>query len=315
MADSLVSIIIPCYNGEQFVAEAIESALGQTYPHKEVIVIDDGSIDGSLDIIESFGNRIRWETGRNRGACAARNSGLQLAKGEFIQFLDADDLLHRNKLEVQLPQAAQMFPHVVFCRWDSELFAGANGHLHCFGPSYEDSVVMALDRVISTPAGLYPSELIRELGGWRDELTSAQDYDFNIRLACHGIEFIEIPDCLLTVRRRPGSVSSDMPRVLRNMQEICARAYQFLKDRGELTDSRNVAFAARLARLGRALIVHGDTQAATKCFQLARKMHPAGGIPQAYSGSTRFLRRLLGPVRTERLVQFKRRLGVPRGSV
>ncbi len=66
----LVSIIIPCYNREKYVGEAIESALGQTYPHKEVIVVDDGSTDRSIEVIKSFGDRVRWETGPNRGAPA-----------------------------------------------------------------------------------------------------------------------------------------------------------------------------------------------------------------------------------------------------
>ena len=80
--DPLVSIIIPCYNAEKYVGEAIESALAQTYPNKEVIVIDDGSTDGSLQVIKSFGHRIRWETGPNRGGSAARNRGIELARGE-----------------------------------------------------------------------------------------------------------------------------------------------------------------------------------------------------------------------------------------
>ena len=93
----LVSIVIPCYNAERYVGEAIESALDQTYPHKEVIVIDDGSTDSSLEVIRSFGNHLRWETAPNRGGSAARNRGLELARGELIQFLDADDLLHARK--------------------------------------------------------------------------------------------------------------------------------------------------------------------------------------------------------------------------
>jgi glycosyltransferase involved in cell wall biosynthesis len=68
MNNPLVSIIIPCYNAEEYVSEAIESALRQTYSNKEVIVIDDGSTDGSLDVIRSFGSRVRWETGPNSGA-------------------------------------------------------------------------------------------------------------------------------------------------------------------------------------------------------------------------------------------------------
>ena len=69
----LISIVIPCYNAERYVGEAIRSALSQTYPNVEIIVIDDGSTDGSLDVIRSFGGAIRWETGPNRGGCAARN--------------------------------------------------------------------------------------------------------------------------------------------------------------------------------------------------------------------------------------------------
>ena len=97
MNSPLTSVVIPCYNAEGYVGEAIESALNQTYRPVEVIVIDDGSTDGSLDVIRSFGDRIRYESGPNRGPSAARNRGVQLARGELIQFLDADDVLHPEK--------------------------------------------------------------------------------------------------------------------------------------------------------------------------------------------------------------------------
>ncbi len=315
MASPLVSIVIPCYNGELFVAEAIESALGQTYENKEVIVVDDGSTDGSAGVIREYSNRLRGISGPNRGACAARNLGLAAANGDFIQFLDADDLLHRDKLKVQVPISVQCHSIVVFCKWSSTITAGAAGQLHCSNASHEDSVILSLERIISTSAPLYPTERLKELGGWSEGLTSAQDFELNLRLACHGITFVEIPDRLMTIRRRAGSVSSDMQRVLNNMQQICVQAYRLLKDRSELTESRKAAFAARLARLGRAFLIHGDTQAAMASFQLAREMHPLGGIPQAYSRSTRMLRRLFGPIRTERIVQFKRRLRMARGNL
>jgi len=78
----LVSIIIPCYNAENWVRQSIQSALDQTWSPVEVIVIDDGSTDKSLEVIKSFGSKIIWETGPNRGANHARNRGLELAKGE-----------------------------------------------------------------------------------------------------------------------------------------------------------------------------------------------------------------------------------------
>src|SRR6185436_8211693 len=98
----LVSILIPCYNAERWIRQCIESALGQTYPNKEVIVVDDGSKDASLEVIKKFGDRIRWETGPNRGGNAARNRLLELARGEWRQYLDADDYLLPDKIAEQM---------------------------------------------------------------------------------------------------------------------------------------------------------------------------------------------------------------------
>ena len=91
--NSLVSVIIPCYNNEEWIAEAIDSALSQTYTPIEVIAIDDGSTDKSLEIIKSYGDRIKWETGVNKGHSAARNRGFSLSSGKDIQWLDADDYI------------------------------------------------------------------------------------------------------------------------------------------------------------------------------------------------------------------------------
>ena len=92
-----VSILIPCYNGESFVREAIDSALNQTWANVEVVVVDDGSTDNSVDILKSYGDRIICETGPNRGACAARNRAFELSSGDLIQYLDADDKLCLDK--------------------------------------------------------------------------------------------------------------------------------------------------------------------------------------------------------------------------
>src|ERR1700734_3340325 len=98
----LVSILIPCFNAKQWIAQAIESALQQTWPEKEVIVVDDGSTDGSLGVIKRFEGRVRWETGPNRGGNQARNRLLELARGEWLQYLDADDYLLPDKVALQM---------------------------------------------------------------------------------------------------------------------------------------------------------------------------------------------------------------------
>ncbi len=99
----LISILIPCHNAERWLAETLESALAQTWAPTEIIVINDGSSDGSLAVAENFAARgVRVVDQPNAGASAARNHGLRLARGEFIQFLDADDLVSAGKISAQM---------------------------------------------------------------------------------------------------------------------------------------------------------------------------------------------------------------------
>src|ERR1700738_2604870 len=86
-----LAVVIPCWNAERWVARTIQSVLNQNYRKLELIVIDDGSTDGSVEIIRSFGDKILWATGANSGACAARNRGLAAVRSEYVLFLDADD--------------------------------------------------------------------------------------------------------------------------------------------------------------------------------------------------------------------------------
>ena len=102
----LVSILIPAYNKEQWISQTIESALGQTWPSKEIIVLDDGSKDRTLIIARQYERKsVKVITQENVGACITRNKLLEFAQGEYIQFLDADDLLHPQKIEHQMQRA------------------------------------------------------------------------------------------------------------------------------------------------------------------------------------------------------------------
>lgn len=99
-----VSVVIPAYNAERYVAEAIESALGQSHPPGEVIVIDDGSTDGTADVVRRFSDRVHYCYQKNGGIGDARNKGIQLARATLLAFLDADDCWTENKLSLQLQQ-------------------------------------------------------------------------------------------------------------------------------------------------------------------------------------------------------------------
>mgnify|MGYP001792971458 CR=1 FL=1 len=106
-----VSVVIPCYNAARFLAETIDSVLEQTSPAFELIVIDDGSTDGTAEIIDRYGRRLGgqliFESGPNRGVSAARNRGTELASGRYLQYLDADDLLRPDALQVKFQSPGQ----------------------------------------------------------------------------------------------------------------------------------------------------------------------------------------------------------------
>jgi glycosyltransferase involved in cell wall biosynthesis len=112
-----VSVIIPNYNRASLVGETIENILRQTLPPHEVIVVDDGSTDNSIEVIKSFGKRVRLIQQANRGPGAARNAGLEAVTGEYIQFQDSDDLFSLNKLEAQTKLLEQSGADIASSPW------------------------------------------------------------------------------------------------------------------------------------------------------------------------------------------------------
>ncbi|MFW6059578.1 MAG: glycosyltransferase family 2 protein [Phycisphaeraceae bacterium] len=114
MTEASVSFIIAVYNGERYIAEAIDSILAQTVPPLEVIVVDDGSTDGTAEIVRGYDAPVRYVHQHNAGQSAARNHGVRLSRGEYIAFLDADDLVHPKKLERQLAAFAEE-PALAMC--------------------------------------------------------------------------------------------------------------------------------------------------------------------------------------------------------
>src|SRR5207302_3617886 len=105
----LVSILIPAYNAERWIAETIRSALAQTWPNKEIIIVDDGSTDDTVGIVREFASDgVKLIRQRNQGAAAARNRAFRQSRGNYIQWLDADDLLGPDKIARQMEMAEQV---------------------------------------------------------------------------------------------------------------------------------------------------------------------------------------------------------------
>ena len=211
----LVSIIIPCYNAESWVTEAIESCLKQTYSKLEIIVVDDGSTDGSLKIIQSFGERIRLETGPNRGGNVARNRGFAMSKGSFIQYLDADDILDSRKIEMQINRLLQSTPDTVAsAAWARFFDAPVNARFRpepvwCDTTPIDWLVKAWHDSWMMPPhAWLTPRKLVEAAGGWDESLVKYQDGEFFTRVLLRSAGIVFCPEARVYYRSGiPGSVS------------------------------------------------------------------------------------------------------------
>jgi glycosyltransferase involved in cell wall biosynthesis len=308
MGSPLVSIIIPCRNGEGFIGAAIASALAQTYARTEIIVIDDGSTDSTLDVIRSFGDRVLWESGPNQGASRARNRGLALARGEVVQFLDADDRLYPTKIAAQLDVMGQSCADSVYCdAWAHEMSASpTNGRIRRHAQS-DDSIIAALGSNAGTTAGLHRREIVENAGGFDESLPCAQERDLHLRLACLGGKAATLPKVLVDALLRPGSVSSNGIKVLDQHEKIVLRAHAILNERGELTEPRAFALARFLANASRVYSTQAYAEQARRYWRIAMELNPAGAR-SVYSNTEWPLRRLIGAGRFDQGFSLLRRL-------
>jgi glycosyltransferase involved in cell wall biosynthesis len=180
---SAVSVIIPCWNAERFVARAIESVLNQNCESTEIIVIDDGSTDRSVDVLKTFSDRIIWRTGPNRGACAARNAGLALARSEYVLFLDADDYLEGPYIQ-GLAQAAHHGAAELAvgpCFKEQHGTRSPYGQF-CGGNSWRALLKQVVTRsAFQTSQMLFRRTFLNHLGGWDTLVEVRQDVELAIR--------------------------------------------------------------------------------------------------------------------------------------
>ncbi len=212
----LVSILIPCYNAAPWLAETLESAFAQTWPRTEIILVDDGSRDDSLAIARTFSTRgVHVATQANSGASAARNHALRLARGDFIQFLDADDLLAPDKIAQQLARLERSPPGTVASASWTRFHSQTTGARFTPEPAWRD--LGGLDflrlhydaRSMMPPiAWLCPRPLLAAAGPWREDLTLNDDGEYFCRvlLRSAGIVFCGEAHCYYR-SGLPGSLS------------------------------------------------------------------------------------------------------------
>ena len=201
-----VSVVVPCYNGARHLREAIESALLQTHGDVEILVVDDGSTDDSATIAEGYMPRVRCIRQTNAGPSAARNRALEIATGEFVALLDADDRYHPTKLALQVEVLnARRDIGAVYCGWRLVDVTGAilpeGGWPHDEGDLLEPLLLGNLFHPVSV---VVRADLVARVGGFDIRRPVNEDWDLFLRLSRTGMRWACVDEALCDYRIHPG---------------------------------------------------------------------------------------------------------------
>lgn len=238
----MVSVIIPCYNCVSFVRRAINSVLNQTFQDYELLLIDNRSTDGTLQLLHSFleqyPSRIAIYSENKAGAPAARNHGLAMARGEWIQFLDADDELHPEKLARQIELVQGRQTGVVIGNYIIEREQGRlRENRYGIKDPWKGLIVSDLG---VTSSNMWKKEDLVAVNGWNEDMTSSQEYELMFRLLKNGSTFLFDTSFSTTVHRKGNSVSRStdkrkLTEILKNRIKLRYEIKDYLKNTGQLT--------------------------------------------------------------------------------
>ncbi len=260
MTGPSITVVVPVHNSERFVSEALSAILSQSYPPDEVIVVDDGSTDGTAAALAPFRRRIRFVRQSRRGHPAAYNTGFALARGDYVARCDADDVWEPDKLERQWA-ALREHPQIdiaagaawIFGR-EARMFAQPAGDGVLERRAFVDQLFRSNGLCASST--LIRRSLFERIGPFADRL-ACEDYEFWLRAARAGAVFYYDPTVVVRYRRHWGNVSNDHLAMARAVRSVHVRHAPIIDD------SRLVqrVLAEDCARVGR-LLVHNDCRLA-----------------------------------------------------
>jgi glycosyltransferase involved in cell wall biosynthesis len=249
----MVSVIVPTYNRASLILETLESVYAQSYRPIELIIVDDGSTDNTRDIIKQWQNGLKniegfniyyyWQ--ENHGGAAARNFGLSKSIGEYVQFLDSDDLLHKNKIEAQVAVLlSNPAVQAVYCAWRTLFTSG----ILKYGPWCQKQAMPSEDSMlrgyisgswfVPPHVFLFSRNLVDSIGLWDTKLVQGQDRDYVIRILINGCKFLHVPSVHVCCRRHLGDhVSSrfgkdKLKQRIMSSVRIMQKAYLALLSKG-----------------------------------------------------------------------------------
>jgi glycosyltransferase involved in cell wall biosynthesis len=293
----VISIIIPCYNAERTLAATITSALEQDV-EKEVIVVNDGSTDASADIIDEFGDRIRALSTPNRGVSSARETGTKLASGEYIQYLDSDDLLGPKTLGARLEAIVTGPADIAHTDWQ-KLERGADGAYVLADVIRPDLAALERDAEAATatsefwapPAALlYRREIVQRIGGWPARLPVIQDARYLFEAARQKARFAYVAGVGAYYRVSPDSLSQrNLTRFIADCARNASEIETIWRAQRALAPSRVDALARMWAHVGKAALLNGLDE-----FEEARAKYNGIGARCSLFETGCVLRRMIG---------------------
>jgi glycosyltransferase involved in cell wall biosynthesis len=316
--EPLVSVVIPVHNHATWIVESTRSALEQSYAPVEVVCVDDGSTDGSGEVVRGL-DRVSVYRVPNGGPSAARNYGLARARGEYVQFLDADDVLHRDKLARQVPLLRDAGADVVLSP-RGRVVGGGREILPATvpAPPLEDgdpfiyccrySVPGQLHGAITVGTPLFRRSALERVQGFREHVRWGEEKELMLRVTCANAEVRSVADLLYGYREHAGEHVSTTRRppghnlrvLLRLADELSSSAvYTF-------TPARRRVFGGKVFEAAVGAYRNGERDLARAAFRRARELSP--GLDFEAGPAYRLVVRAFGPVFAERLVAARRRL-------
>ncbi len=283
-----VSVIIPAFNYGHFLPEALDSVLAQSFQDFEIIVVDDGSTDTTQEAVSAYikknPKRIRYFYQDNKGPAAARNKGIREARGEYIAFLDADDLWLPKKLDLQIDRF-QNNPNcgLVYTGYYLMNECGAIQGIYSMQPVPKEIIkkrILLTNPMAGTPTIMVRKSCFEKVGYFDEDLVSAEDWDMWLRII-RKYDFAHVREPLVKVRLHKESQSFFGEKNLRNGLRVLDKLFSDASLRKDRLLRRR-CYAYRYYSTSRAFMINGDRAKARECLTKSFFLYPFNVFNLAY---------------------------------